>query len=102
MLLKCPLKYLIQGTASSMLKMAIRPLFRLFSSFQTNITIFTTNVCEKCPSSTWCWDLNPQPSDLESPPITTRPGRASCILCRFVRSGHYTYTLMESLILKLN
>ena len=25
-----------------------RPLFRLFSSFQTNITILTTNICEKC------------------------------------------------------
>ena len=25
-----------------------RPLFNLFSSFQTNITIFTTNICEKC------------------------------------------------------
>ena len=24
-----------------------RPLFHLFSSFQTNITIFTTNICEK-------------------------------------------------------
>ena len=24
-----------------------RPLFRLFSSFQTNITMLTTNVCEK-------------------------------------------------------
>ena len=23
------------------------PLFQLFSSFQTNITIFTTNICEK-------------------------------------------------------
>ena len=24
-----------------------RPLFRLFSSFHTDITIFTTNICEK-------------------------------------------------------
>ena len=39
-----------------------RPLFRLFSSFQTNIAIFTTNKCEKCPSSKRCWDSNPQPS----------------------------------------
>ena len=28
----------------------------------------------KCPSSIWCWDLNPRPSEHESPPITTRPG----------------------------
>ena len=51
-----------------------RPLYHLFSSFQTNFTIFTTNKCEKCPSSKWCWDLNPQPLDHESPPITTLPG----------------------------
>ena len=39
-----------------------RPLFRLFWSFQTNIiTIFTTNICEKCPSSIWCQDSNPRP-----------------------------------------
>ena len=29
----------------------IQAFFHLFSSFQTNITIFTTNICEKCPSS---------------------------------------------------
>ena len=53
-----------------------RPLFHLFSSFQTNIIrIFTTNKCvKKCPSSIQCWDLNPQPSGHESVPITTRPG----------------------------
>ena len=51
-----------------------QPLFNLFSSFQTNITIFTTNICEKCPSSIQCCDSNPQPSRHESPPITTRPG----------------------------
>ena len=51
-----------------------RPLFRLFLSFQANITILTTNKYEKCPSSIWCWDSNPQPLGHESPPITTRPG----------------------------
>ena len=51
-----------------------RPLFNLFSSFQTNITMFTSNTCEKCPSSIQCWDSNPWPSGHESPPITTRPG----------------------------
>ena len=46
-----------------------------FRSFQTNIvTIFTTNKCEKCPSSIRCRDSNSQPSDHESPPLTTRPG----------------------------
>ena len=27
-----------------------------------------------CPSSIRCQDLNPQPLERESPPITTRPG----------------------------
>ena len=49
--------------------------FVYFRSFQTNIiTIFTTNICEKCPSSIWCRDSNPRPSERESLPITTRPG----------------------------
>ena len=48
--------------------------FVLFLSFQTNITILTTNKCEKCPSSIQRRDSNSQPSDYESPPLTTRPG----------------------------
>ena len=51
-----------------------RPRFHSFSCFQTNITIFTTNVCEKCPSNIWCWDSNAPSSEYESPPITTRLG----------------------------
>ena len=38
----------------------------IFGLFQTNIKI-----CEKCPSSIRCPDLNPQPSDCESHPIIT-------------------------------
>ena len=37
--------------------------FRVFKQ-----TIFTTNKCEKCPSSIQCWDSNPRPSEHESPP----------------------------------
>ena len=48
--------------------------FRLFSSFQTNTTILTTNKCEKCPSGIWHRDSNSQPSDYKSPPLTTRTG----------------------------
>ena len=48
-----------------------RPLFRLFSSFQTNITIFTANKCKKCSSSVRRWDSNPQPLEDEISPITT-------------------------------
>ena len=55
------------------------PLFNVFSSFQTNITILTTNKCEKYPSSIWHWDSNSQPSDFESPPFTTRPGLPSFV-----------------------
>ena len=55
-----------------------RPLFHLFSSFQTcitNFTNFTTNrYVKKCPSSIQCRDSNSQPLEHESPPITTRPG----------------------------
>ena len=44
-----------------------------FWSFQTNIiTILTTNICEKYPSSIQCMDLNLWPSEHESPTITTR------------------------------
>ena len=46
-----------------------------FSSLQTNISILTTNKCEKCPSSTvQCWYLNPRRVEHESPPIYSRPG----------------------------
>ena len=46
-----------------------------FWSFQINIvTIFTTNICEKCPSSIWCRDSNPRPLERESTPVTTKPG----------------------------
>ena len=51
----------------------IRALFHLFPSFQTNVTILTTNKCEKCPPSIRRWDLNSQLSDYKSPPLTTRP-----------------------------
>ena len=53
-----------------------RPLFRLFLSFQTNITILTTNIREKMlrPSSLRCRDSNPRPLEHESPPKSTRPG----------------------------
>ena len=44
--------------------------FRLFSSFQTNIAIFTAYKCEKCPSSIRHWDSNPPPLEHETPPLT--------------------------------
>ena len=50
------------------------PLFRIFLFFQTHITIFATNKCEKFPSRIHCRDLNLRPLEHDSPPITTRPG----------------------------
>ena len=56
-------------------KCAILGLFFIyFHLFQTNIAIFTANICEKCLSSLRCWDSNSQPLEHQSPPITTRPG----------------------------
>ena len=46
--------------------------FRSFSNKHQYI-LQQINV-KKCPSSIWHWDWNPQPSERESPPITTRPG----------------------------
>ena len=45
--------------------------FNYFCLIKQTVQFFTTN---KCPSSIQCWDSNPQPSEHESPPITTRPG----------------------------
>ena len=50
-----------------------RPLFRLFSVFSNKQYIFSANQCEKCPSSLQCQDLNLQPLEHESTPVTSRP-----------------------------
>ena len=45
--------------------------FRLFKQtlqFSQQINV------KKCSSSIQCWDSNSQPSDYETPPLTTRPG----------------------------
>ena len=42
-----------------------RPLFVYCRRcLKTNITIFTTNQCEQCPSSKRYWDSNPLPLDM--------------------------------------
>ena len=47
----------------------------IFGLFQTNInTILQPINVKKCRSSIWHRDSNPQPSEHESPHITTRPG----------------------------
>ena len=65
-----------------------RPLFRLFSSFQTNNIILTTNKCEKCPTSIWRQESNSQPSDYKSPPLTTRPGLPPRMTGPFLRTNN--------------
>ena len=68
--------------------------FCLLSSFQINNTIFTRNICEKCPSNIWCQDLNTRLSVHESPPITTRPGlRLYKIFNCQKRFGPHVYVL---------
>ena len=61
--------------------------FCLFSSFQTNITIFTTNKCE----SIQCWDSNPWPSAHESLTLTTRPGLDFSLSCFCKSSAQCTW-----------
>ena len=47
----------------------------IFGLFQTNIDTILQQINVKiCPSSIWRRDSNPQPSENEAPPITTRPG----------------------------
>ena len=48
--------------------------FIYFRLFKHTPQFFTTNKCENCPSSIWCWDSNSRSLEHESPPITTRPG----------------------------
>ena len=45
-----------------------------FGLFKQTLQIFTTNICEKCPSRIRCCDSNPQPLECESPPITLDHG----------------------------
>ena len=51
-----------------------RPLVVYFRLFKQTYQFFQQQKCEKCPSSIWCWDSNPRPSERESLPITTRAG----------------------------
>ena len=61
-----------------------RPPLHLFVSFQTHITIFSTNrYVRKCPSSIQCRDSNTWPLEHESPPLTTRPGLSPMCLFFF-------------------
>ena len=51
-----------------------QPLFIYFRLFKQTLQFLQPINVKKYPSSIRCWDLNPQPLEHESPPITTRPG----------------------------
>ena len=70
-----------------------RPLFCLFSVFSNKQYNFTTNICEKCPSSIRCRDSNPRPLERESLPFTTRPGLPPNIV-------HFLFHSFKSISLK--
>ena len=54
--------------------------FVFFGLFKQTIQFYNKNICEKCPSSIRCRDLNPQSLEHESLPITTRPGLQNSLL----------------------
>ena len=62
-----------------------------FQSFQANSPIFTTNRCEKCPSSIWRQDSKPRPFKHESSPITTRPGLPPWLPLIISINGFFNY-----------
>ena len=46
----------------------------IFGLFKQTLQILQQINVKQCPSCIRCRDLNSQPSDYESPPLTTRPG----------------------------
>ena len=46
--------------------------FQFIFDFSSKHYNFYNKLCEKCPSSIRCWDSNPQPSEHEPTPLTTR------------------------------
>ena len=57
-------------------------IFGLFK--QTSLHLLQQICVKKCPSSIWCRDSNPRPSERESLPITTRPSHPW--MAHFLRS----------------
>ena len=77
-----------------------RPLFRLFSVFfKLTMQISQQINVKKWLSSIWNWDLNSQPSDYESPPLTTRPG-LTLLLCLLI-STYYSTSITLSFTIYL-
>ena len=63
------------GTIASKSFLALSIYILSTTLFKQISSQFLQQICvKKCPSSTGCWDSNPQPSEHESPHITPRPG----------------------------
>ena len=77
-------KYYVINVVIFFQKMGLPRLlfFVYFRSFQTNITIFTTNPCEIYSSSICHRDLNPRHLKHESSPIITKPGFLNFLLSK--------------------
>ena len=59
------------------------------------LQILRTNVCEKCPSSIWCWDSNPRPLEHESPRITIMQTRAHVQDINFLIAVASSFALLD-------
>ena len=69
-----------------------------FLSFQI-IQISQQINLKKCPSSIRCWDLNPQPIEHKSSPITPRPGLPPQLTQFLIPDcGHYQKYNQASLV----
>ena len=67
--------------------------------FQTKVKQIST-LCKKCPSSIWCWDLNLQPLENESPHITKTTAQHNIISTSYLHNLMKKVTMVAHLQLK--
>ena len=67
----------------------------LFLFFLSSYCFLISN----CPSSIQHWDSNSQPSDYESPPLTTRPGRLPIV--SIFKNNFYIYLSLSNTLLHI-
>ena len=67
----------------------------LFLFFLSSYCFLISN----CPSSIQHWDSNSQPSDYESPPLTTRPGRLPIV--SIFKNHFYIYLFLSNTLLHI-
>ena len=66
-----------------------RPLFVYCRLFYKQTVQFKNKLMWKSPSSKRWWDSNPQPSEHESAPVTTRPGLMSFVFELLVSTNSF-------------